>query len=260
MMCLTSKLRILSFLAVLLVLSSTSIIIPSSSAFTTPPTMDLTTSSEIVGATNAIYSFHAENPDSITIVSFSVPIPAGYSIDPTYMTTTTGIVVMTGVYGFIGQPINGYLKLETTVNSGVFAVYAERIIPPFPYVLIGSATIIPPTSTIPGTWTVTLGAPNNGEYIDLSFVAGFFINPSTPGVYTWGPSTATGSDQSSATMNPRLGFTNEVTIITARSRATPYNYVGGELFAANKLAVLSPYLALIGVIAVASIVAKRKST
>jgi len=47
-------------------------------------------------------------------------------------------------------------------------------------------------------------------------------------------------------MNPRLGFTNEVTIITARSRATPYNYVGGELFTANKLALLAPYLALVG--------------
>ena len=40
--------------------------------------------------------------------------------------------------------------------------------------------------------------------------------------------------------------------------STPYHYVGGELFTADKLAVLSPYLALIGVVAVGAIVAKRK--
>jgi len=40
--------------------------------------------------------------------------------------------------------------------------------------------------------------------------------------------------------------------------SNPYHYVGGELFTANKLAVLSPYLALIGVVAVGAIVAKRK--
>ncbi len=40
--------------------------------------------------------------------------------------------------------------------------------------------------------------------------------------------------------------------------SNPYHYVGGELFTANKLAVLSPYLALIGLVAVAAIVAKRR--
>jgi len=47
---------------------------------------------------------------------------------------------------------------------------------------------------------------------------------------------------------------------TGGSTPNPYHYVGGELFTANKLAVLSPYLALIAVVAVASIVAKRKFT
>ena len=37
-------------------------------------------------------------------------------------------------------------------------------------------------------------------------------------------------------------------------------HVGGELYTANKLAVLSPYLALISVVAVAAVVAKRKFT
>ena len=39
----------------------------------------------------------------------------------------------------------------------------------------------------------------------------------------------------------------------------PNNHVGGELFAVNKLAVLAPYLlGIFGIVAVASIVAKRK--
>ena len=37
-------------------------------------------------------------------------------------------------------------------------------------------------------------------------------------------------------------------------------HVGGEIFAANKLAMLSPYLALIGLVAVAAIFAKRRLT
>jgi hypothetical protein len=40
--------------------------------------------------------------------------------------------------------------------------------------------------------------------------------------------------------------------------SNPYQHVGGEMFTANKLAVLSPYLALIGTVAVGAIVAKRK--
>lgn len=45
-----------------------------------------------------------------------------------------------------------------------------------------------------------------------------------------------------------------------RAPSKPYHYVGGEVFTVNKLAVLSPYLALIGVVAVAAILAKRKLT
>ena len=40
---------------------------------------------------------------------------------------------------------------------------------------------------------------------------------------------------------------DEITCNQQRSPpSNPYHYVGGELFTANKLAVLSPYLALIG--------------
>jgi len=41
---------------------------------------------------------------------------------------------------------------------------------------------------------------------------------------------------------------------------SPPGYVGGELFSANKLAVLSPYLALIGVVALAAFLVRRRKT
>jgi hypothetical protein len=40
--------------------------------------------------------------------------------------------------------------------------------------------------------------------------------------------------------------------------AGPSGYVGGEVFSANKLAVLSPYLALISIVAVAAVLVKRR--
>ncbi len=40
----------------------------------------------------------------------------------------------------------------------------------------------------------------------------------------------------------------------------PSGYVGGEVFSANELAVLSPYLALISIVAVAAVVIKRRKT
>ncbi|WP_455279173.1 hypothetical protein [[Eubacterium] cellulosolvens] len=228
------------------------LILPYGYAFTVNPTMDVTTSSNIVGATDAIYSFHAENPNTIypqeSVVAFTVLIPAGYSVNPAYMTTTPDIVVMTGVYGFIGQPISGYLRLNTTVVSGLFVINAKRISPPTvpPYVPIGTAQIVPPTMDAPGSWIVTLGAPNTGEYIDLSFVAGFFINPSTPGIYVWAPSTAQAGDASIASMDPRQGFTNEIRII-----GPP---VGGLTMTVDKLELLIPYLGLAGLIAAISTV------
>ena len=45
----------------------------------------------------------------------------------------------------------------------------------------------------------------------------------------------------------------------SRTPSNPY-YVGGEVFSANKLTVLSQYLALISVVAVAAVVVKRKLT
>jgi hypothetical protein len=225
-------------------------VFPAMAAFTVPPTMDLTTSSNCSGATNAIYTFHAENPNAEeTVVAFTVPVPAGYSVNPAYLTATPGTVVMTGTYGPVGTTvINGLLSLETTSTIGEFAIIATNTNPPIPPVQIGQANLVPPTSTA-AAWTVAISpsVPNNGEYIELAFVAGFFINPETPGVYTWGPSTATPFTGSSVTMNPRPGFTNQVHITVCA--------VGGYVEPVNRLTVFAPYLALFGVIAAAAVVA-----
>ena len=49
----------------------------------------------------------------------------------------------------------------------------------------------------------------------------------------------------------------------AKQRSAPLStptHVGGELFTVNKLAVLSPYLALISVVAVAAVLVERRRT
>ena len=43
-----------------------------------------------------------------------------------------------------------------------------------------------------------------------------------------------------------------------RAPSNPPQHVGGELFSANKVAVLSPYLALFSVVAVAAVIVKRR--
>jgi hypothetical protein len=102
-------------------------------------------------------------------------------------------------------------------------------------------------------WNVTISpsVPNNGEYIEMTFVAGFFINPEIAGVYTWGPSTATPSAGPQVTINPRPGFTNQVLI----SRCA----VGGVVMSANKLEVVAPFAVLAGlIVAVSAVVAAKK--
>ena len=54
-------------------------------------------------------------------------------------------------------------------------------------------------------------------------------------------------------------FTFRTYAQVSESPSGPSGYVGGELFSANKLAVLSPYLALFSVIAVAAVLVKRKT-
>lgn len=138
---------------------------------------------------------------------------------------------MTGSYGDIGGPIKGYLKLLTTTIPGQFDLYANNVPTPDVWNFAGNVII-----TIPGN---ILGFPNvylnTEEYVDLSFIAGFFINPPIPGVYTW-TATATAFDDDVASFVPRTGFTNQVMIVVCA--------VGGYLPPIDKLTILAPYVAL----------------
>jgi hypothetical protein len=112
-------------------------------------------------------------------------------------------------------------------------------------------------STVPGVWmdwTVTdivkawieSGQTNYGFIIDSAST--LESNPSRDNVWPQG-------------LN--VGNINSWGILNSRQQsrgADPYHYVGGEVFSADKLVVLSPYLALISVVTVAAVVVKKKLT
>jgi len=198
------------------------IISPAGAAFNVPPTFDLTTTTNVAGATSAGYVFHFENPSSDVAVAFSVVVPAGYFVNPTYMTTTPGIVVMFGYYDNVGDysaPYDGTVEIKTTAVSGVFEIFVDSI-------SMGVAALTVPTPTTPGSFGGLLPGLNNGYWGEVATLQGFLINPSTPGLYTWGPNTATPSSGPTVTMNPRVGESNQVNIVgTYVSFDKPYLYV-----------------------------------
>ena len=229
--------RLLIILTLVATILSIRVILAKAS-FTFAPTLDLTTSSNITGAT-AVYTFHIESPDSLEAVSaYSVTIPAGYSIDPTYLTTTPNIELpgFAGAFGYIGLPPFGSIKVKTTTTSGQFNVYGYI---PFES-LVGNVVIAPPTPITPGVINGLITIWSARIYVDLTVTV---INPSTPGVYTWAPNAATPwSGGANVSMDPRPGFTNQVEIV-----AVP---VEGHLLPMDKLAVLTPYITRIGIMLV----------
>jgi hypothetical protein len=206
------------FLAILfLVFCITMMVFPvKATDFTVPPTFDLSTSSNIASATNAVYRFHGENPDpAVGVQDFSVKIPAGYSARAS--TTVPNIIVMTISYGTIGNSPSGSGQVVTTTTANTYDVYVNV---PGPF-KIGSAVLTPPTPSTDGMLTFTFTIPvflTVGQFVDLVAVAGLIINPPNPGVYTWGVSATPGgtAPNTPVNLNPRPSFTNEVTIVTAR--------------------------------------------
>jgi len=95
-----------------------------------------------------------------------------------------------------------------------------------------------------------------GNWSELSFVAGFFINPCTPGTYLWGPNTATyvsGLVVPVYLVGQPRQLTDQVTVTLTDCA------VGGVVVPTNTLAILSPYLALAGlVIAVSAVVVVKR--
>ena|GEM_PF-3209584 len=209
--------RVILIVAAALLITLSTVILPARAAFIKLPTFDITTSSSCTGATDAIYKWHGENPDIAENVDLSsVTIPAGYSGNPLYWTTTPGIVVMTGIVGDIGSSHAVAISAKTTTQSGTFLVSLNGTVDH----QTGMSMWIggyPPIQTRHGNLGPFLWFLRSGKYVDFTFVAGFLINPSSPGVYTWGPNDAapvdSGQTGPTVPVNPRPGFTNQVQIV-----------------------------------------------
>jgi hypothetical protein len=212
-----------------------------------PPTLDLTASPPCVCSTSAVYTFHVENPMTTAIVSITVTIPAGYTINPAYLTSTAGIIVATGVGGFISPHSTIYtMALKTTATSGTFEMFVDGSSEGF-----GIITILP-TQTTPGLWVGLFTEIPANVWGEVTFVQGFFTNPCTVDAYSWSPNNALYGERVSVTLNPRTGYTNVVTITTCSP-------VGGVVAPTSKLEILAPYVGLAGLaVAVSAVVVVKK--
>lgn len=156
---------------------------------------------------------------------------------------------MTGDVGILGNPYMGRMEVRTTAISGTFEIWADipYHTPPI-WVLKGGGAVVLPTQTTPGN-IGPMGFVNlmsHGQYFDATFVAGVFINPSTPGLYFWGPNTATASTFPFpvAPMDPRPGESMEIEIVSCAVVAV----VGGSVMPVNASALVLPWLVVIGIV------------
>ena len=204
----------LSAVSILYALASVKVV--RATDFTASPTFDLTTSSNIAGATNATYEFYGEDPNpSVAISNFTVVIPAGYAVNPTYLTTTPGILVMNGSGGTIGSPPAGNGgNATTTTTSGSFAVWVKGH-------NVGTATLLAPTPMDNGSLTFVFPASitnfTEGGYVDLITVPGLLVNPTSPGVYTWSAEAYPGGPppNDAVTEVARSGYSQSITIVAS---------------------------------------------
>jgi hypothetical protein len=217
-----------------------------------PLTFDLTASTPCA-CSNPIYKFHLENPTDNEYASIWVTIPAGYTIDPAYMTTTPGIVVATGIGGDVNPRTTDHtLVFKTSGTLGIFELFEEGVL------FSTTGVLTPPTPTSPGSFNLLSQGVDSNFWAEVSFVAGFFTNPCTPGTYSWSPNTATPVSgavlaNGAVSMDPRPGYLNTVTIVRCS--------VGGVVTPVNKLEILTPYLTLAGlIVAVSTVVAVKRRT
>lgn len=211
------------------------------------PTLDLTVLSPCVCSTSAVYTFHVENPTDSDIVAIAVTIPAGYTINPTYLTSTAGIVVATGVSGSISPPSTiSALAIKTTAISGTFEMFVDGSPEG-----TGMITVLP-TQTTPGLWVGIFPAIPANVWGEVTFVQGFLTNPCTVGAYSWSPNIAYYPNRATVTLNPRTGYSNVVTI----NVCSP---VGGVVTPTSKLEILAPYVVLAGLaVAVSAVVVVKR--
>jgi len=180
-----------------------------SAGFTKTPTFDLTTSSNLAGATDAVYTLRAENRDESEDASaLAIAIPAGYSIGQSFITNKPGVKAMS-VYGKCPEG-SGEAGVTTTTTPGLFSASWRGIAEV-------RIAIVAPGATAQGKMEVTFSEGyslvNRDCYGEFTTAKGFLINPSTPGTYMWAPSTAHPTSGPGIEMVPRPGFTQTVEIV-----------------------------------------------
>jgi hypothetical protein len=222
--------------------------------FAVTPTLDLTTSSNLAGATDAVYTLHFENADTSTgVVSFSLAIPAGYSVNPAYITNQPGITIMTGSAG----QLNGFLRGQITVATTSTPRHYIATVSGYQ----AEAVLTEPTSTAQGKLEVSIPSipvVGNAVFLEVSTVPGFFINPSTPGTYTWGPSLANPTSGPAVATIPRSGFTQTVTIVAPSGTTEAATTMTSETTAATTPELSAPITVFIALVALTILLAKRK--
>jgi hypothetical protein len=144
-------------------------------SFTKAPTFDLITSSSLVGATDAVYTLHLENPDqSEDAASVSITIPAGYAIDQQFITSMAGIQAGSGY----GSCPNGSadIAIATTTTPGQFSIFISGI---SSGLNVAQVILSQPSVTNTGKIDLTFTSPrysivNHGCSGELVWAKGFF--------------------------------------------------------------------------------------
>ena len=214
-----TKLVTFTFFALIVVFA---LLVPQASAdFSKTPIFDVRTDcldprycgDADAGVVDAIYVLYLENPDqSEDVVSVSITIPVGYSIDPRFITDKTGVLAMSGI-GRNPQLGTTQLSVVTTTTPLHFLISVTGA-------TLGEITIIEPDNgknpAIPGRMEMrfsgVIALMNHGCSADIKTESGFFINPWWPGTYSWAPSIANPTSGKSVNMVPRSGGSQTVEI------------------------------------------------
>jgi hypothetical protein len=128
------------------------VLIPQANAgFTKTPTFDLQTSSNLAGATDAVYVLRAENVDlSQDAAGLSFTIPAGYSVGQEFITNKAGVKAISA-YGSCPQ-WTGQAGVTTTTTPRNFLISYGGM-------TLGGIIITEPTATTQGKMEMTFTGP-----------------------------------------------------------------------------------------------------
>jgi len=245
--------------------------------FTVVPTADITPTVSLAKADDVTYIFHLEDHDPTEVPkNISIIIPAGYTLNPKYITDMPGLDV--GEIKFfidLEDPwadVSLALYVRTTDTPRVFGAYLEE---PFSYDALvhiepgqlGNGTIVPPTPNAHGKLTCTfnqtiidlLKMPKKyGVFIyqavDFFLLPGVLINPSRPGHYTWrGFVVGAERDSPPQEVNPRPGYTLTVEIVAP---------VGGIIISSKEASCFIPFIILelvtLSIIAIGAILDRKR--